>query len=59
MPMPKHCQSSRFVEMFRKPGDVRSEAMTRSIGSQDVGFVGAGEYEGLPRERRRVVEVLP
>src|SRR4029078_9989984 len=44
--------------MFRKPGNVEAEAMALSIGGQDVGFVGAGEHEGLACESGRGIEAL-
>ena len=47
-----------LIQMFRQPGNLKAEAMTRPIGGELIGLVGAGEHEGLCRERGRIVEGL-
>ena len=48
----------RFVEMLGQSGNLKAKTMTRAIGSELVRLVGAGEHEGLARERGRVGEGL-
>ena len=57
MPMPRLV--SRFASSrCSKPGDVDAKSMTRAVGGQAVRLVGAGEHEGLARERRGAIECL-